>query len=60
VRISLHQRLSRRERRVAQRIEKKIWSGQSPMIAPPWEQLLRRPHFQRSTCQHCDRRPSCT
>jgi hypothetical protein len=35
VKISLHQQLSRRERRVAQRIEKKNWSGQSPMIAPP-------------------------
>ena len=35
MKISLHQQLSRRERRVAQRIEKKNWSGQSPMIAPP-------------------------
>jgi len=35
VKISLHQQLSRRERRVAQRIEKKNWSSQSPMIAPP-------------------------
>jgi len=35
VQISLHQQLSRRERRVPQRIEKKNWSGQSPMIAPP-------------------------
>jgi hypothetical protein len=25
-----------------------------------WEQRLRRPHFHRSTCQHCDQRPSCT
>ena len=31
-----------------------------PPNPPSWEQRLRRPHFQRSTCQHCDQRPSCT
>lgn len=35
MRISLQQKLSRRERRVRRRIDKANWSGRSPMIAPP-------------------------
>jgi DDE family transposase len=35
VKISLRQKLSRRERRVRRRIDPANWSGQSPMIAPP-------------------------
>lgn len=34
MKISLQRQLSRRERRVQQRIDKANWSGQSPMIAP--------------------------
>ena len=33
--LNLQQKLSRRERRVMQRIDRANWSGQSPMIAPP-------------------------
>jgi hypothetical protein len=35
VKISLQQKLSRRERRVLQRIDPANWSGRSPMIGPP-------------------------
>ena len=35
MKLDLLRRLSRRERRVEQRINKANWSGQSPMIAPP-------------------------
>jgi hypothetical protein len=35
VKISLQQKLSRRERRIRQRIDPANWSGQSPMIEPP-------------------------
>ena len=35
MKLNLLRRLSRRERRVEQRIDKANWSGQSPMIAPP-------------------------
>ena len=35
MKLSLQQKLSRRERRVMNRIDKANWSGQSPMIAPP-------------------------
>ena len=35
MKFNLLQKLSRRERRVMNRIDKANWSGQSPMIAPP-------------------------
>lgn len=35
MKISLQRKLSRRERRVRQRIDPANWSGRSPMIAPP-------------------------
>lgn len=35
MKISLQQKLSRRERRVLQRMDPANWSGRSPMIAPP-------------------------
>lgn len=35
MKLSLLQKLSRRERRATQRIDKANWSGQTPMIAPP-------------------------
>ena len=35
MKLNLLRKLNRRERRVAQRIDKANWSGQSPMIAPP-------------------------
>lgn len=35
MKLNLLQKLSRRERRVMNRIDKSNWSGQSPMIAPP-------------------------
>ncbi len=35
MKLNLLQKLSRRERRATQRIDKANWSGQSPMIAPP-------------------------
>lgn len=35
MKLSVLQKLSRRERRVTNRIDKANWSGQSPMIAPP-------------------------
>lgn len=35
MKLNLKRRLSRRERRMEQRIDKANWSGQSPMIAPP-------------------------
>ncbi len=35
MKLNLQRKLSRRERRVMQRIDKADWSGQSPMIAPP-------------------------
>jgi len=35
VKFTIQQKLSRRERRLRKRIDKKNWSGQSPMIDPP-------------------------
>ena len=35
MKLNLLQKLSRRERRATQRIDKANWSGQTPMIAPP-------------------------
>ena len=35
MKLNVLQKLTRRERRVMNRIDKANWSGQSPMIAPP-------------------------
>ena len=39
MKIKIQQKLTRRERRLRKRIDRKNWSGRSPMIAPPKIQL---------------------